>query len=91
MLQLFRRRGRDEARGDVAADLKARLRAHLALGDDDVLTVSEIVCPDPSCPGTETIVLVLRRGRATVALKMSKPIDEVGAEDIGALSLPDGP
>lgn len=85
-LSLGRRdRARDDERERVIAGLKARLRAALALGDDDGLTVNEIACADPGCPaGVETVVLVMRRGDRTRALKIPKTMDEVDDADIAA-------
>ena len=87
MLSLFRR-DRDDPRRARMEALKGSLRAHLGLAECDGLTVSEIVCPDPACPGTETVVLVMKTGRKTVALKIAKPLQEVGNADIAALALP---
>jgi tetrahydromethanopterin S-methyltransferase subunit A len=41
------------------------------------VTVSEIICADPSCPGTETVILIMPPGRKTAAAKVAKPIAEV--------------
>jgi hypothetical protein len=53
---------------DVAR-VKAWVSAALALGDDDAVTVSEIACNDPACPGLETVILVMRKGERTRAFK----------------------
>jgi hypothetical protein len=81
-------RRRDDPHREAASRLKDRLRAHLRLGPEDGLTVSEIVCPDPACPGTETVVLVMRPGQRTAALKIAKPLAAVTDDDLAALSLP---
>lgn len=88
MLRMFGRKPRDEGRAALADGLKIRLRDHLQLEPGDELTVSEIVCPDPACPGTETVILVLRARRRTLALKVPKPMAEIDPDDIAALSLP---
>ena len=50
------------------------------------VSVNEIVCNDPACPGTETVILVMRAGRKTEAAKVSKPAAEViEAEALAAL------
>ena len=50
------------------------------------ISVNEIICNDPSCPGTETVILVMRPGRKTEAAKVSKPAEEViEAEVLAAL------
>lgn len=50
------------------------------------VSVNEIICNDPSCPGTETVILVMRAGRKTEAAKVSKPAAEIiEAEVLAAL------
>ena len=46
------------------------------------LTISEIECPDPACPGLETFILVMREGEATQAVKIRKPIIEIAENDV---------
>ncbi|KAF0229449.1 MAG: hypothetical protein FD175_1787 [Beijerinckiaceae bacterium] len=64
----------------------ARLRAWVsaALGDPAGLdlTISEVDCADPACPGLETFILVLRSGEATQAVKVKKPIAEITEADV---------
>ena len=79
---LFRRAAtpaRPEA--EAIARIKAWMRA-AGLPDAAALAVNEIVCTDPSCPGTETIVLVMRPGRKTEARKVSKPVEAVTEADL---------
>lgn len=52
-----------------SARVKGWVREALALGDDDTVTVNEIACTDPACPGLETVILVMRPGEATRAFK----------------------
>lgn len=49
--------------------VKAWVREGLGLDDDAVLTVNEIACTDPACPGLETVILVMRPGAPTQAYK----------------------
>jgi hypothetical protein len=56
--------------------------AALASGPATAITANEIVCTDPSCPGIETIVLVMAPGQKTRAYKVSKAADEVTEQDI---------
>jgi hypothetical protein len=72
------------AQADRAAldRVKALAREALALGDEVRLSVNEINCNDPACPGTETVILVMAEGERTRALKVTKPADEVVAQDI---------
>ena len=46
-----------------AADrIKIWTREALSLSDDAAVTVSEINCHDPACPGVETVILVMLPG-----------------------------
>jgi tetrahydromethanopterin S-methyltransferase subunit A len=49
--------------------------------DQIAVTVSEIICTDPGCPGTETVILIMQPGKATVAAKVAKPMDDVTETD----------
>ena len=88
MLRFGIGRRRDDGRRLAIESLKARLRAGLALDPDDELTVSEIACGDPACPGIETVALVMRKGERTIALKLPSPLLEVTDQDIACLWLP---
>ncbi|HKH33569.1 MAG TPA: hypothetical protein VKA80_05295 [Beijerinckiaceae bacterium] len=77
------RRTRSESKPE--AEAIARVKAWVAVAGlpaDASLAVNEIVCTDPSCPGTETIVLVMRPGRKTEARKVSKPVEAVTEADL---------
>jgi hypothetical protein len=69
---------------DEAAVERIREWAQVVLGDPDGLdlTISEVDCADPSCPGLETFILVMREGEATQAVKVRKPIIEIEKTDI---------
>ncbi|MCA1951627.1 MAG: hypothetical protein LDL25_02940 [Hyphomicrobiales bacterium] len=71
---------------DAAALARIRAWAAAALGDPPGLdlTISEVECADPACPGLETFILVMRAGEPTVAAKVRKPIAEIGEADIAA-------
>ncbi|MFM8750931.1 hypothetical protein [Rhabdaerophilum sp.] len=58
--------------------------AEAALGNDPplTLTISEIDCGDPVCPGLETIILVMREGEATQAAKIRKSMEEITELDV---------
>lgn len=49
--------------------VKGWVRETLGLGDDDTVTVNEIACTDPACPGLETVILVMRASEKTRAYK----------------------
>lgn len=69
---------------DAAALARIRAWASAALGGPAGLdlTISEVECADPACPGLETFILVLREGEATQAVKVKKPIAEITEADI---------
>ncbi|MBE7201294.1 MAG: hypothetical protein INR70_26315 [Parafilimonas terrae] len=78
-------RVRSAERAAVSARLKRELTEALDLGEADALAVNEIACADPGCPDMETIVLVMRAGAPTRALRIRRPLDAVDANDIAAL------
>ncbi|GMA79393.1 hypothetical protein GCM10025880_58100 [Methylorubrum aminovorans] len=43
----------------------------------DALSVNEIACADPGCPDVETVVLVMRAGEPTRALRFRGPLDDL--------------
>jgi hypothetical protein len=54
----------------------------LGRNPDIGLSVNEIICRDPGCPGTETIILVMAPGRKTAACKVSKAMVDVTDDDV---------
>ena len=82
------RAGIAEADRDETGRVKAIAAALLPPGAE--LTVSEIVCLDPACPGTETIVLVMAPGVKTRAAKVQKPAAEISEPDLRAALLEGG-
>ncbi len=50
--------------------------------DAVAVTVSEIDCNDPSCPGTETVILIMLPYKTTRAIKVSKTMDRVVEADV---------
>lgn len=65
-----RRAGQAEPARDGAARVKDLVRGLAEWPDGTEITASEIVCLDPSCPGVETVVLVMIPGRRTRAVKV---------------------
>ncbi|MNL83509.1 hypothetical protein D3C87_2111750 [compost metagenome] len=45
-----------------------------------MIAVNEILCADPACPGSETVILVMKPGEKTRAYKLPMPMDEVTQE-----------
>ena len=79
--RIWRRKPRDEA---ALGDLRRWAIAALGNPRGLELTISEIDCPDPACPGLETFFLVMREGEATIATKIRKPIAEITEADVVA-------
>jgi hypothetical protein len=67
---------------DAAALERVRSWCLLALGGEADLTISEVECADPACPGLETFILVMRPGEATQASKVRKPLAAITEADI---------
>lgn len=82
MLGLFRRR--EAVAHPNVEGLKAVVRRVLALDEAAVVTISEIACGDPACPGNETVVLVMRPGAKTRAYRVQAPLAEVDEEEVAA-------
>lgn len=78
----FNRRGQDPETADASRRLTALVRDILSLTDDDGVTVSEIACSHPECGDAETIVLVMRLGRPTEAVKIAKAMRLVSEEEL---------
>lgn len=78
-------RTRSAERAGIAARLKQELIVALGLTEADALAVNEIACADPGCPDMETIVLVMRAGAPTRALRIRRPMDAVDVQDIADL------
>jgi hypothetical protein len=84
-MALFFRAREDPARADASRRVAALVRETLALSEDDAVTVSEIACGDPACGGAETVVLIMRAGRKTEAVKLMMPMATVTDADVRAL------
>ena len=61
----------------MAESLKRQVRELLGLPETTVIAVNEILCADPSCPGTETVILVMQPGAKTQAYKLQMAMAEV--------------
>ncbi|WP_245411071.1 hypothetical protein [Microvirga flavescens] len=64
--------------------VKEWARAALGGAEEIAFAVNEIACTDPSCPGVETIILVMEPGEKTRACKIGKMLDDVSEEDVRA-------
>lgn len=83
-MPLFRNPFRKPPVRDKAQLDRIRAWARIALDEPPGLdlTVSEVECADPACPGMETFILVMREGQPTVAAKIRKPMAEIGEPDV---------
>lgn len=75
---------RRRAISDELDRVKALARRVLDLPDDTAVTVSEVVCRDPGCPGLETVILVLPPGGPTRLLRIPGSLSAVIAADLAA-------
>jgi hypothetical protein len=76
---------RDESRrlkSIALALLETRGQVTTTSPADWSVSVNEIVCADPACPGSETVILVMAPGRRSVALKVQKPMADTTADDV---------
>ncbi|MGX7704689.1 hypothetical protein [Methylobacterium sp. Gmos1] len=83
LLGAFRRRPAPDA--GARARVAGIARRLGGFGPEVTLTVNEIVCADPACPGTETVILVMRPGARSRACKVAKPLEAVTEEDVAAV------
>jgi hypothetical protein len=61
----------DPVRQGQAERIKAAVRMALGLGEEHTVSVNEIECGDPACPGgVETVILVRGRASVTKAVKL---------------------
>jgi hypothetical protein len=70
------------AKPDAAsvARIKDKVRLILGLSEDASIAVNEIICADPSCPGMETVILIMAPGHRTVAAKVQAAVEDVSDE-----------
>jgi hypothetical protein len=78
----FNRRGSDPETVDASRRLTLAVREILLLSEDDGVTVSEIACSHPECGDAETVVLIMRLGHRTEAVKVLKAMRLVTDEDL---------
>lgn len=74
--------------GDAARTrlVKGWVRAALAVGADDFITVNELRCAEPGCPEVETVIGILTAGQPARPLRLHKPLAELTAADLTALA-----
>jgi hypothetical protein len=75
---LFGRGGADKARAsEQAGRIKALVREMRGVPEAAAIAVNEILCADPACPGTETVILVMNPGEKTRAFKLQMEMVDV--------------
>lgn len=77
---LFGRDKREARAPEAAAQVKRQVRELLGLPENAAVAVNEILCADPACPGTETVILVMKPGEKTRAFKLQMGLAEVTSE-----------
>lgn len=82
--KLLKRRARSDDEIAARIALKERVATRLRLGDEDAVTISEIVCHDPGCPGVETVILLMRPRQPSRAYKIAAALADVSEGDIEA-------
>jgi hypothetical protein len=70
----------------IEPDAVSRIRGWVQAAIGDIpgvsISVNEIACRDPACPGVETIILVMAPGQRTRACKISKTLEDVTEVDV---------
>lgn len=73
-------------------ELQSRVRdwaeARFQPNDSDIVMVTEIECGQPGCPPLETVIALMREGRAPVKFKLFKALAEVTEADVSRLGKP---
>ncbi|WP_342151704.1 hypothetical protein [Methylorubrum sp. SB2] len=81
-MALFGRRAPPDA--SARRRVEAWARAAGGFPPDTAMTVSEIVCADPACPGFETVILILAPGQPTRAVKVTGAVDALDEAAVAA-------
>jgi len=79
MKNMFAPRERSSGR---AEEIKAWVRQHFELVEDDLVSIAELKCHEPDCPPVETVVTVHRNKGERGSWKIHKPMSEVCQADI---------
>jgi hypothetical protein len=78
---LFGKGRADKAQAaEQAGRIKTQVREMLGLPEAAAIAVNEIICADPACPGTETVILVMNPGEKTRAFKLQMAMADVTPE-----------
>lgn len=81
MKNMFAPRERSPGR---TGGIKAWVIQHLGLGENDLVSVAELMCHEPDCPPVETVVTVHGSAQKRRTWKIHKPMSEVSQSDVEA-------
>lgn len=70
---------------EVLAAIKQEARRFFDVGDDVTVSVMELDCGDPACPGIETIVAVLEARKRPRVVRFQKGVAEIKSADFDGL------
>ena len=73
MKNMFARRTANGRAGEV----KAWVTKHLALSQEDLVTVAELACVEPDCPPVETVLTVYGAEGRRRSWHIHQPLDEI--------------
>lgn len=65
-----------------AAEIKAWVSKQHGLGENDLVSVAELICHEPDCPPVETVLTVHRKDGERETWKIHKPMSEVCQPDV---------
>jgi hypothetical protein len=80
----LRRKDADRKAADRSETERVKALVFEALGRNPeiALSVNEIVCADPACPGEETVILVMAPQKKTAACKVGKALASITEDDV---------
>jgi hypothetical protein len=84
----FSKRQVSSARINAVLELTLQVRAILDVDDDAVVSISEHDCGEPECGGLQTVILVLRPGQPTKAVRIAKPSESITRNDLSEALVP---
>lgn len=64
--------------------IKDWVRELCNLGEETIVSITELTCRDEQCPGIETVIGIMRPGEKIEALRIHSPLAEVTKEDLAA-------
>jgi len=62
--------------------IKTWTGAHVTLGPDDIISVSELACAEPDCPPYETIIVIVRVDGTAARMRVHKAMADVSESDV---------